>query len=82
VELPELLKSKEYADARRRIDSWRQRLALAGKPEVVAIRSEKDAFFSRMRSARPDLYAVFQVEDKALSESIFKKTTGNGVVID
>ncbi len=82
MNLGELLKSKEYADARKRVDGWRARLKGADAAEAGRVRSEKAEFFQSMAKQRPDLYAAFQIDDKTLSEEIFRKLTGRDIIID
>jgi hypothetical protein len=82
MKLGELIKSREYQDARKMIAAWRGRLEKGGQDEAVKVRDEKAAFFQQMRKARPDLYTAFQVDDKTLSEAIFKKLTGRDIIID
>jgi hypothetical protein len=79
--LENLVKSPEYNDAKRKVASWKQRLMVSDRMDALAIRDEKDEFFGKMRSSRPDLYAVFEVTDKSLSETIVKKVTGKDIII-
>lgn len=78
----ELLKSKEFKEASQRVAAWKSRLEKGGQDDVLKVRDEKAAFFGKMRETRPDLYAAFRVEDKTLGETIFKKLTGQDVVMD
>ncbi|MEW6036251.1 MAG: hypothetical protein AB1529_06570 [Candidatus Micrarchaeota archaeon] len=82
MKLGELIKSKEYQDAKKRISAWRGRLEKGGQDEAVKVRDEKAPFFQQMRERRPDLYTAFQIDDKTLSEAIFKKLTGRDVILD
>ncbi len=82
MKLAEMIKSKEFLEAKSNVSGWRARLEKADSKEAIRVRDEKSAFFSKMRSSRPDLYTAFQVSDKELSERIFKILTGKDVVID
>ncbi|MCI0503446.1 hypothetical protein L0Y65_01920 [Candidatus Micrarchaeota archaeon] len=82
MKLSELVKSKEFLDAKAKVQGWKVRLEKAGSNEALRVRDEKSAFFGGLKAARPDLYAAFQMEDKTLSEAIFKKLTGKDVIID
>lgn len=44
--------------------------------------NEKLAFFSQMRKSNKDLYYLFEINDKELSELIYEKLTGKKVIID
>lgn len=80
--MKELITSKEFTEARRKITAWNERLEKADKITAMGIKKEKTVFFEHMRKSRPDLYAAFQMDDKILSEVIFKKVTGEEIVID
>ena len=82
MNLTELLKSKEYQEASGKIGAWKEKLAKADQQEVIRIRDEKVDFFKKMRTSNPELYVVFQLDDKTLSEQIYKKLTGKDIVID
>lgn len=82
MKLDELVKSKEFLDARAKVSGWRGRLEKADEKETIRVRDEKSAFFADLRRTRPDLYAAFQIDDKTLSEAIFKKLTGKDIIID
>jgi hypothetical protein len=82
MDLMKLIKSKEYKDASARIASWKAKLAKAGPEEAMKVRDEKSEFFGKMRGSSPALYSAFQLDDKTLSEMIYKKLTGREVVID
>lgn len=79
---PELIKTKEYADGRGNVAGWKKRLGRTDAKGALEVKREKDAFFSAMRTKTPDLYALFKVEDKLLSEKILKKLTGREIIID
>lgn len=82
MKVSELVKSKEYLNAKAKIRSWKERLNRASEPEVMRIRDEKAAFFSQMREQNPQLYTALEILDKELSEMIFKRITGEDVIID
>ncbi|MFH0885441.1 MAG: hypothetical protein V1861_07065 [Candidatus Micrarchaeota archaeon] len=82
MKLSELIKSKEYLDAKAKVKGWKVRLEKGDAKEAVRVRDEKSAFFAGLRNTRPDLYAAFHVDDKTLSEIIFKTLTGKEVIID
>ncbi len=82
MDLDELVRSKESQEAQRRISAWNERLEKAGPAEAIKVRDEKAAFFKAMRASSPDLYVVFQLDDKTLSERIYGKLTGKKVTID
>ncbi len=82
MDLDKLIASEGYKDALRRVASWKERLAKGDMAEAMKVRQENAAFFSRMRKSEPELYAVFQLSDKELSEMIYKKMTGKDITID
>ncbi len=77
--LKDILKSPEYDDAKRKVVFWKQQLTVSDRAEALAVRDEKDEFFGQMRASRPDMYAVFEIEDKSLSETIIKKVLGKTI---
>jgi hypothetical protein len=82
MDLKGMLKSKEYKSALIRISEWKRRLERGGKDEAEKVRGEKVAFISGLKKSRPDLYLAFQLDDKALSELIYKKMTGKDATLD
>ncbi len=82
MDLDKLIRSKESQEAQRRISSWKERLEKAGPAEAMKVRDEKAAFFKAMRKSSPDLYIVFLMDDKTLSERIYERLTGKKVTID
>jgi len=82
MKLGDLLKSKDYLDAKARVKGWKGRLEKGGAKEAALVRDEKSAFFVKLRDERPDIYLAFQVDDKTLSETIFKLLTGREIIID
>jgi hypothetical protein len=82
MKLSELVNSKAFLDAKAKVAAWKGRLEKGDAKEAVRVRDEKSAFFTELRQTRPDLYASFQIDDKTLSETIFKKLTGREVIID
>ncbi len=81
-DLKKTLSSKEYKDASAKISAWKKKLATADRSAVLKIRDEKGAFFQSMLKTNPGLYSIFSVDDKTLAQMIFKKLTGQDVVID
>lgn len=81
MKLDEILKSKEYLDARTRVGGWRSRLAKGDAKEAARVRDEKAAYFAKMKKGNPQVYAAFQLDDKTLSEMIFEKLTGKKITI-
>lgn len=79
--LSELLRSDRYLEAKVKIRNWKESLAKAGKEETLAIRGNKSAFFKKMREGDPELYAVFKLNEKELSEFIFKNLAGMEVIL-
>lgn len=82
MKISELVKSKEYLDAKVKVKAWKTRLENAGPDDALRVRDEKSAYFSTLRKVRPDLYAAFQIDDKSLSEAICKALTGKDVILD
>ncbi len=82
MKLGELVKSKAFLDAKAKVAAWKGRLEKGDAKEAVRVRDEKSAFFTKLRDDRPDIYLAFQVDDKTLSETIYKKLTGKDVIID
>lgn len=82
MKLDELVKSREFLDTKAKVGGWRDRLGKADANETLKVRDEKAAFFGSLKKSRPDLYAAFQIDDKALSEMIFRNLTGKDIIID
>lgn len=82
MDLDKLISSERYKDALRRVAAWKGRLETADRAEAMRVREENAAFFTRMRESDPELYSVFQLSDKELSEMIFKRMTGKDITID
>ncbi|MBS3068135.1 hypothetical protein J4450_05505 [Candidatus Micrarchaeota archaeon] len=82
MSLIELMKTKEYKDADKKVKDWKERLSKANNSEVMKVKDEKLAFFSEMRKSNQDLYSIFEINDKELSELIYEKLTGKKVIID
>ncbi len=82
MRLTELVKSKGYVEASEKVGRWTRALETADALSARRIRDEKAAYFSRMKAETPSLYAAFQMDDKALSEIIQRKLTGEDSVID
>ena len=82
MDLNVIMNSKEYKDAADRVAKWKERIEKGGPDEAIKVRDEKMKFFSEMRDKRPDLYAVFELDDKTLSEMFHKKVTGEDIIID
>ena len=80
--LENLAKSKGYKDAEKRITSWKRRLEKADPEEAMRIMDERNSFFTQMRETEAELYSVFEIDDKVLGELIYKKLTGEEIVID
>jgi hypothetical protein len=81
-QLSRLVNSARYRDAVSRYVKWMQRLRTASRSEAMRILKEKKEFFSRMGSAEPGLYAFLEGEDKALSEAIFFRLSGQVAVLE
>lgn len=82
MNLDKLIASEGYKDALRRVAAWKERLENGDVAEAMLVRQENAAFFSRMRKSDPELYSLFQLSDKELSEMIYKKMTGKDITID
>lgn len=81
--LLDILKSREYRFASEKIDQMNAALDRTDEPsEVKRLRDEISIFFADMWKARPDLYAVFQVDDKAIAEKIVRKLFEEDVMIN
>lgn len=78
----DLLHSIEYKKASSRIADWKEKLQKSDKPATVKIRDEKMDFFSKMIRKNPELYSIFEIDDKALSELIYTKLSGGSVVLN
>jgi hypothetical protein len=81
MKLEKLVESRPYLEARARVRRWNAALDKGGKKEALAVRQEKEEFFSKLRRSRQDLYSAFQLDDKTLSERIHKALTGKGVIL-
>jgi hypothetical protein len=82
MNLDDILKSKEYLDARARVGRWKSRLDKGDAKEAAKVRDEKAAYFAKLRKDSPRVYVAFQIDDKTLSELIYKKITGKEITID
>ena len=82
MDLKKMLGSKEYKEARAKIAQWHARLKKADGPELLSVRDEKSAFFASMMKENPKLYLAFQIDDKSLSEEIYKKLSGRDIILD
>ena len=82
MDVRKLIGSKEYKEARSKVEKWKARLEKGSREDAVAVRDEKAEFFAKMRKASAPLYTAFQIDDKTLSEMIFKKLTGKEIMID
>ncbi len=80
--LAKLVNSAPYREAISKYVKWMQRLRTAGRSEAMRILREKKEFFSRMQSAEPGLYAFLEGEDKALSEAILFRLSGEAAVLE
>ncbi len=74
--------SKDFKEAEAKIANWKDAIEKASNKEIKQISSEKNSFFNKMRETRPELYMIFMIDDKTLSERISEKTTGRRIVID
>ena len=74
--------SHEFKEAEAKIANWNDAIEKADINGIKQISSEKNSFFSKMRDERPEVYMVFRVDDKTLSEKISEKLTGRRIVID
>lgn len=54
----------------------------ADKEGAKKILEEKDAFFAKMKAELPELYAVFRIDDKTLTEKGTEIITGKRIIID
>ena len=82
MEIHEITKTKEYAEAKEKIRDWKQRLESADKEETLRIRDEQKEFFSKMSKEFPELYKVFAVSSKSIREKIYQNLTGKEIIID
>jgi len=80
--LAELLKSREYQDAERKIEGWKGRLLKANRQETENVRDEKAQYFRKLRERKPEVYNLLQIEDKTLSEMIMERLGIPKVIID
>jgi hypothetical protein len=81
--MTDIVKSKEYKDASVRVDFFLSMLDMADSPDkITRIREEIDSFFMAMQNSRPDLYALFKVDDQALCEKIHRLLFREGMMIN
>lgn len=77
-----LLKTKEYREARIKINYWKGSLLNSNNNETKRILDEKVEFFQQMRETNPQMYSIFQTDDKEMGEMIYQKLTGRSIIID
>ena len=77
-----LIKTREYTEGRKKVSEWEERLEKAGVKEAKLVGREKAAFFSEMKEKRPELYFLFRLNDKMLSEGIIRRLGGKEIIID
>ena len=82
MDLNALKNSKEYKDADEKVSKWKDRIINGDKGEALKVGSEKREFFDKMKATMPQLYLSFEMDDKDLSEMIFKKMTGKDIIIN
>jgi hypothetical protein len=82
MNLKELMNSKEYKDARARLGSWAGRLKSGDKEDALRVRDEKRAYFENLIKVQPNIYTVLKLDDKTLSEKIYKIINGKEARID
>ena len=82
MEIFGLVKTKEYQEASNKIRAWKDKLEEANRNEVFLIREQSGKFFAEMQKSKPELYRLFQIDDKTMGEKILEKLTGTKVIID
>ncbi|MEW6036504.1 MAG: hypothetical protein AB1529_07875 [Candidatus Micrarchaeota archaeon] len=80
--LAKLVNSAPYREAISKYVRWMQKLRTASRAEAMRILREKKEFFSKMRSSEPGLYAFLEGEDKALSEEIYLRLSGEAAALE
>ncbi len=78
----ELHDTKEYRNAISKIKSWKKKLEKTNKEGATGILREKRDFFDEMRETNPQLYLVFQISDKEISEIANRKILGKEITLD
>lgn len=78
----EIHETKDYRDALAKVRSWRKRIAKADADETRKILQEKREFFDHMEETNPQLYSIFRISDKELSEMAIERFTGTPAIID
>ncbi len=74
--------SKRFREAEERISLWQEIVKNGDKKEIRNAWDEKTAFFDLMREKHPELYSVFRIDEKRLTEDMLKKIAGLETVID
>lgn len=82
MDITNLIKSEGYKDARKKITNWTEQLKTSDSKTTMQIRDELKDFFSQLKKAKPQLYAVFQGQHKQLSETVYEKLSGKQIIID
>jgi hypothetical protein len=80
--MKEVIKSGKYKDARKKIDSLKERLTRADEGAALQVDKEAREFFSALRKSDPELCAVFKADETYLGMEIIRLLTGEDVIID
>lgn len=78
----ELLDSMEYKESAAEAGDLAKRISLSNRFQVEAIFGEAEAFFSKMREERPEIYSVLAIREKEIVESAIRIKAGKSVVLD
>ncbi|MBD3389630.1 hypothetical protein GF415_01605 [Candidatus Micrarchaeota archaeon] len=82
MKIHEIMKSKEYKEAKDKIRDWKKQLDREGEEETLKIREEQRKFFSEMKKNNPEIYELFAVSRKEIGEKIYHNITGEEAIID
>jgi hypothetical protein len=82
MEIYEIIKTREYSEAKKKIGEWKKRLKKTDREEAFKIRDEQREFFSKMKETFPEMHELFAVSRKEIVEMIFQRITGQEIIID
>ncbi len=78
----EIHETEEYRSALIKVKSWKEKIEKSEKKSLFRVLDEKKVFFANMKKTNPNLYSIFQINDKEISESVAEKLYTAKIVID
>ncbi|MBU0527500.1 hypothetical protein KKE92_03405 [Candidatus Micrarchaeota archaeon] len=78
----EIHETEEYGSALIKVKSWKEKIEKSDRVGLFRILDEKKIFFANMKKTNPNLYSIFQINDKEISESVAEKLSAAKITID